>query len=110
MSARELWADAIRSGKPLGAVAIVIADEQGGTFTFVPMNEALPKRPKRRLISMLDQTRSPSTDTFLCPRCKATMSEVAKIAPLGSAPGLIAYECPRCVYVTSVLTPGAHLV
>jgi hypothetical protein len=45
LSARELWADAIRSGKPLGADAVVIADEHGGTLTFVPMNEALPKRP-----------------------------------------------------------------
>jgi CRP-like cAMP-binding protein len=44
-SAQELWADAIKSGKPLGADAVVIADEQGGTLTFVPMNEALPKRP-----------------------------------------------------------------
>jgi hypothetical protein len=44
-SARELWADAIKSGKPLGADAIVISDEQGGTTTFVPMNDALPKRP-----------------------------------------------------------------
>ena len=40
-SARELWADAIKSGKPLGADALISADEQGETFTFVPMNEAL---------------------------------------------------------------------
>ena len=60
---------------------------------------------------MLDQTGSTCADAFLCPRCKATMSEVARIAPLGTAPGLIAYECPRCVYVTSVLnTPDAHLL
>ena len=45
-SARELWADAIKSGKPLGADAVVIADEHGG-LTFVPMAEALPKRPVR---------------------------------------------------------------
>jgi hypothetical protein len=45
-SARELWADAIKSGKPLGADALIVADEQGETFTFVPMNEALPKRPR----------------------------------------------------------------
>ena len=45
-SVRELRADAIKSGKPLGADAVVIADEQGGTLTFVPMNEALPKRPR----------------------------------------------------------------
>jgi len=39
------------------------------------------------------------------------MSEVARIAPLGTAPGLIAFECPRCVYVTSVLnTLDAHLL
>ena len=44
VSARELWADAIKSGRPLGADAVVIADEQGRMFTFVPMNEALPKR------------------------------------------------------------------
>jgi hypothetical protein len=43
-SARELWADAIKSGRPLGADAVVIADEHGG-LTFVPMAEALPKRP-----------------------------------------------------------------
>lgn len=44
-SARELWADAIKSGKALGADAVVIADENGGTV-FVPMNEALPQRPR----------------------------------------------------------------
>ena len=43
-SARELWADAIKSGRSLGADAVVIADEEGG-LTFVPMAEALPKRP-----------------------------------------------------------------
>ena len=43
-SARELWADAIKSGRSLAADAVVIADEQGG-LTFVPMAEALPKRP-----------------------------------------------------------------
>ena len=31
------------------------------------------------------------------------MAVVVQIAPLGSAPGLIGYECPKCVYVTSVL-------
>jgi hypothetical protein len=36
-----------------------------------------------------------------CPRCKATMDEVVRIAPLGDEPGLIAYECPAR-YVTSV--------
>jgi hypothetical protein len=43
-SAGELWADAIKSGRSLGADAVVIADEHGD-LTFVPMAEALPKRP-----------------------------------------------------------------
>jgi hypothetical protein len=34
------------------------------------------------------------------------MKEVVWIAPVQSDPGLIAYECPSCGYVTSVLTPG----
>ena len=46
LSARELWADAIKSGKSLGADAVVIADEHG-TFTFLPMKEALSK-PRER--------------------------------------------------------------
>jgi rubredoxin len=41
--------------------------------------------------------------TLACPRCKAPMKEVVRIAPLQSDPGLIAYECPSCGYVTSVL-------
>jgi hypothetical protein len=43
-SAGELWAYAIKSGRSLGADAVVIADEHGD-LTFVPMAEALPKRP-----------------------------------------------------------------
>jgi hypothetical protein len=31
------------------------------------------------------------------------MNEVVRIAPLGRDPGLIAYECPECVYVMSQL-------
>ena len=31
------------------------------------------------------------------------MDEVLSIAPLAAEPGLIAYECPNCGYVTSVL-------
>jgi hypothetical protein len=38
-TARELWADAIKSGNTLGADAIVIADEQG-QLVFVPSSEA----------------------------------------------------------------------
>jgi hypothetical protein len=41
--------------------------------------------------------------TLACPRCKAPMKEVVWIAPVQNDPGLIAYECPSCSYVTSVL-------
>jgi rubredoxin len=41
--------------------------------------------------------------TQACPRCKAPMKEVVRIAPVQSDPGLIAYECLSCGYVTSVL-------
>jgi uncharacterized Zn finger protein len=41
--------------------------------------------------------------TLECPRCNAPMKDVVRIAPAQSDPGLIAYECPSCGYVTSVL-------
>jgi hypothetical protein len=31
------------------------------------------------------------------------MEEVVTIAPVAGDPGLIAYECPKCQHVTSVL-------
>lgn len=34
--------------------------------------------------------------------------EVVWIAPVQNAPGLIAYECPSCSYVTSVLIGPRH--
>jgi hypothetical protein len=35
------------------------------------------------------------------------MAAIVSIAPLGNKPGLIAYECSNCGYVTSVLvSPG----
>ena len=43
-------------------------------------------------------TRSPP-----CLRCKAQMDEILTIEPVIGEPGLIAYECSRCGYVTSVL-------
>jgi uncharacterized Zn finger protein len=41
--------------------------------------------------------------TLACPRCKAPMKDVVRIAPAHGDSGLIAYECPACGYVTSVL-------
>jgi len=40
-----------------------------------------------------------------CSRCKATVTEVVSIAPTEKEPGLIAYECPKCGHVGSVLLP-----
>jgi hypothetical protein len=45
--------------------------------------------------------------TLACPRCKAPMTEVLRIAPVQSDPGLTAYECPSCGYITSVLMGAA---
>jgi C4-type Zn-finger protein len=45
--------------------------------------------------------------TPACPRCGTAMDEVVSIAPSFGDPGLIAYECPNCVYVTSELVQPA---
>jgi len=51
------------------------------------------------------QQRTKSNDLPSCRRCAAQMTEVVSIAPLDYAQGLIAYECPNCHYVTSVVVP-----
>lgn len=38
-----------------------------------------------------------------CPRCNSAMDELLSIAPVLNERGLVAYECPRCGYVSSVL-------
>jgi len=45
-----------------------------------------------------------------CPRCKAgDMDELLSIAPSLNDKGLVAYECPSCGCVTSVLVePAEH--
>jgi hypothetical protein len=58
---------------------------------------------------VLDRSKSTRAVAVVCPRCQVKMSEVVRIAPLGHEPGLIAYECPECVYVMSVLcTPQTY--
>jgi hypothetical protein len=47
--------------------------------------------------------RSKTKHNMSCPRCGTAMNDVVRIEPTLHEPGLIAYECPRCVYVTSVL-------
>jgi hypothetical protein len=44
-----------------------------------------------------------SRRTLPCPRCGTAMEDVVRIAPSLAEPGLIGYECPNCVYVTSEL-------
>jgi transposase-like protein len=41
-----------------------------------------------------------------CPKCKARMDEVARIAPLKKSAGLVAYECPGCRYTMSEILPA----
>ena len=43
-----------------------------------------------------------------CPRCRAPMQEIMRIAPLRIEPGLIAYECPTCGKVTSEILPAGR--
>jgi hypothetical protein len=44
-----------------------------------------------------------------CPRCKASnWTEITRIDPIRDEPGLIAYECCACGYVTSVIVPAAQ--
>jgi hypothetical protein len=43
--------------------------------------------------------------TAACPQCRTTVDEVVSIAPVAGEPGLIAYECPNCRHVPSMLTP-----
>jgi hypothetical protein len=33
------------------------------------------------------------------------MKDVVTIVPVAGEPGLVAYECPHCGYVTSVIVP-----
>jgi hypothetical protein len=41
--------------------------------------------------------------TLSCPRCGTAMEAIVTIEPTLGQPGLIGYECPKCVYVTSEL-------
>ena len=50
---------------------------------------------------------TPRTALLDCSRCNVMMSDILTIAPTLHEPGLIAYECPNCGYVTSILTQPA---
>jgi len=49
-----------------------------------------------------------SDDRQPCAQCKAPMVEVVRIAPVLHEPGLIAYECPQCGHVCSIIQAPAH--
>jgi hypothetical protein len=55
-------------------------------------------------------SRSKRGSALACSRCGAAMDEVVRIEPLAGEPGLIAYECPSCGYVTSLFSQpeGGH--
>jgi len=57
--------------------------------------------------SMSDDQRAQRVDLPPCARCRARMHEVVSIAPALDEPGLIAYECPNCGHVMSVLVQPA---
>jgi predicted RNA-binding Zn-ribbon protein involved in translation (DUF1610 family) len=38
-----------------------------------------------------------------CAKCGTEMKDVVTIAPVAGDPGLVAYECPDCGHLTSVL-------
>jgi hypothetical protein len=42
-----------------------------------------------------------------CQRCSGTMDEIMEIEALWNQPGLVAFECPDCGYLTSVVVPAA---
>ena len=41
-----------------------------------------------------------------CQRCSGTMDEIMEIPALWDAPGLIAFECPDCKHLASVMVPS----
>ena len=38
-----------------------------------------------------------------CQRCSGTMDEIMEIEALWDQPGLVAFECPDCEYLASVI-------
>jgi hypothetical protein len=54
-----------------------------------------------------DEPRCEHADFLACSRCRTQMPKVVTIAPMGRQPGLVAYECPKCAYATSVLALSA---
>jgi predicted RNA-binding Zn-ribbon protein involved in translation (DUF1610 family) len=60
-----------------------------------------------RVMATERRTRREDTDQP-CSKCGATMKNVVTIAPVAGERGLIAYECPKCGHLTSVLVSPAQ--
>src|SRR5262249_26408354 len=74
----------------------------------IPGHAALNQAALTQGASMLDLARAQRRDRIVsCPRCGTPMDEVVTIAPSLGEPGLIGYECPNCVFVTSELVQPA---
>jgi DNA-directed RNA polymerase subunit RPC12/RpoP len=43
------------------------------------------------------------SEATVCSKCGTEMKEVTSVAPTLHDPGLVAYECPRCGHLTSLL-------
>ena len=41
-----------------------------------------------------------------CQKCETAMVPIADVPPFGREPGLIAYECPHCRRIKTVLAPN----
>jgi DNA-directed RNA polymerase subunit RPC12/RpoP len=86
----------------------VSEQSRGNQLTFVALIFERGERDSLRstgegVAPVSNKQRGRSSDLPPCSRCKTTVVEVVSIAPTQTELGLIAYECPRCGHVGSVL-------
>jgi hypothetical protein len=62
----------------------------------------------RMASSRMSHQHTPDPDPPACARCNTKMTQITSIAPTIKDPGLIAYECPRCGHLTSVIDPAGQ--
>ena len=83
----------------------VIAPQPTGRSCVGNNGETQLKRALTQGVGIVSNlSRSKRGGGLACSRCGAAMDEVVRIAPLPGEPGLIAYECPGCGYVTSLFS------
>jgi hypothetical protein len=85
--------------------AVALARRHRNEFGVAALNRAEKPLGHWAVRAMSGQQRANRNDLPACPRCKAQMMEVVSIAPMLHEPGLIAYECSKCGYLTSVVQP-----